>query len=65
MVEKREKCTFLESCPFFKTLAMPTSAEALKSLYCKGDYKGCTRYLLKSSGKSIPEGMWPDGTVPN
>jgi hypothetical protein len=64
MVEKRNDCPYLAPCPFFKSLALPASAEVFKVQYCRSDYRKCKRYLLRSAEKAVPDGMWPDGTLP-
>lgn len=64
MAKKKNECPYLTPCPFFKTLTLPTSAEIFKVQYCKSEYKRCKRYALQTSGKIVPEKMWPDGTMP-
>jgi len=56
-------CTFLEKCPFFNNLNLPSTGEILKKRYCKGEYEKCERYKLKTAGKDVPEKLWPNGDI--
>jgi hypothetical protein len=64
MAEKRNECPYLAPCPLSETLALPTSVEILKVQFCRGEYTRCKRYLPKSSGKTVPKDVWPDGMIP-
>jgi hypothetical protein len=61
--QSETRCPYAHICPFFETLQIPASAEVLKTRYCLDDHEKCERYKLRSTGKAVPEAMWPDGTV--
>jgi len=31
--------------------------------YCKGNWKGCTRYQMEERGEYHPDNMLPDGSI--
>lgn len=41
-------CTCLQGCPFFndQMADMPSTSEAMKTLYCQGDNSACARYMV-------------------
>lgn len=55
-------CERLAACPFFNSLSLPSVAETLKTLYCKGNYSACARYELGQAGQVVPLDLWPNGT---
>jgi hypothetical protein len=57
-------CPYLSGCPFFNELALSFVAKTLKNIYCKGSYKECKRFILKSSGGEAHPRMWPNGSTP-
>lgn len=60
--KRKDVCERLETCPFFNSLSLPSVAETLKVLYCKGDYTSCARYQLAQTGAAVPLALWPNGT---
>jgi hypothetical protein len=62
-LQDKSPCPYAGICPFFARLEMPASASVLRIRYCLTEYERCERYKLKSSGKAVPEPMWPDGTI--
>jgi hypothetical protein len=63
ILQRKTRCPYAEICPFFEALQIPASAEVLKTRYCLDHHEKCERYELKSTGREVPEAMWPDGTV--
>ena len=61
MADNRRDCPYLEGCLFFNTLALPSSGENMKKLYCRQNYRSCTRYRLRVAGARVPDRLWPDG----
>jgi hypothetical protein len=59
--QRRDVCERLATCPFFNGLSLPSVAETLKVLYCKGDYLSCARYRLAQAGAAVPLDLWPNG----
>jgi len=55
-------CEKLKQCPFFRAeLAyMPKTAARLKETYCRGDSRGCARYLVVSNGILPPADLFPN-----
>lgn len=55
-------CDCLPSCVFFnRTMAeMPMVSDALKERHCQGNWLGCARYRLISSGLPVPDDLYPD-----
>jgi hypothetical protein len=57
-------CERVQSCPFFNgvMLEMPATAEYLKTIYCRGDYAKCARYMvIKALGaEKVPLTLFPD-----
>ncbi len=58
------ECPKLSDCPFFnfQLKDMPTTADTLKSIFCKKDYKKCARYIVSSAiGKeNVPDDLFPN-----
>ncbi len=54
-------CPYLDKCLFFNTLALPSSGESMKKLYCRQDYQSCSRYRLRAASAGVPDRLWPDG----
>jgi hypothetical protein len=38
---------------------MPPTSQALKDLFCMADKKGCARYVVSTSGHSVPPDLFP------
>ncbi len=56
-------CPYLKGCAFFNTLALPSSAESMKKLYCRHDYRSCARYRIRVTDGPVPDNLWPDGVA--
>ncbi|MGE5190146.1 MAG: hypothetical protein ACM3NF_08830 [Gemmatimonadota bacterium] len=56
-------CPYLAGCIFFNTLALPSSGESMKKLYCRQDYRSCARYRERAAGSPVPDDLWPDGVT--
>ncbi len=56
------ECECLPKCLFFndKMADMPATAEKMKHRYCLGDKMICARYMVKSSGKTVPIDLYPN-----
>ncbi len=59
-------CELLKGCIFFndKMADMPSTAEIIKTRYCKGDNQDCARYMVvQALGRgSVPENLFPNQT---
>jgi hypothetical protein len=57
-------CECIGGCPFFndKMANMPTMANILKSQYCKSNFSGCARYMIRQKfGKEkVPADLFPN-----
>jgi hypothetical protein len=63
LIPKRKAvCDRLATCPFFNRLTLPSVAETLKTLYCRGNYSSCARYQVAQTGQAVPLELWPNGT---
>jgi hypothetical protein len=63
MADSRGKCPYLEGCVFFNTLALPSTGESMKKVYCRHDYRSCARYKIRVAGDRVPDNLWPDGVT--
>ncbi|NPV02545.1 MAG: hypothetical protein HPY53_14315 [Brevinematales bacterium] len=56
-------CDCLQGCPFFndQMADMPSTADAMKGLYCQGDNACCARFMVfKALGKGkAPADLFP------
>jgi hypothetical protein len=57
-------CDGLATCPFFndKMAKIPLAVDLYKRSYCKGDFSGCARYMVKQAfGKEpVPADLYPN-----
>ncbi|MBN1984020.1 MAG: hypothetical protein JW795_20995 [Chitinivibrionales bacterium] len=57
-------CEVLSMCPFFndKMAQMPAMADILKKQYCRNNFSGCARYIVRSKlGKEkVPADLYPN-----
>jgi hypothetical protein len=57
-------CEFLKGCIFFndKMATKPATAELFKTIYCRGDFARCARYLVvKAIGREqVPKDLYPN-----
>jgi hypothetical protein len=57
-------CERIQSCPFFNEfmLDMPATTEYLKTVYCRGDYARCARYMVAKAlgAEKVPLTLFPD-----
>ncbi len=65
MLKEKTNCALIEACPFFNTLFMNSTAETLKTLFCRGNYENCHRWQLRQSGEDVPKDLWPNGHRPS
>ena len=60
-------CEYLEKCSFFndKIQNMPSAADMVKEMYCKGNFKECARYMIFIAlGKEkLPPDLFPNDMV--
>ncbi len=63
MADTGGDCPYLGGCLFFNTLALPSSGENMKKLYCRQDYRSCARYKMRVAGVPVPDKLWPDGVA--
>jgi hypothetical protein len=61
MENRANVCEGIKSCPFFNSLHFGSTAETLKVLFCKSDWKKCERWKLKTTGVDVPVELWPNG----
>ena len=57
-------CELLKTCIFFndKMQNMPSTAEVIKTRYCRGDYADCARFtIVKTMGREkVPQDLFPN-----
>ncbi len=55
-------CEKLGNCPFFSghVAHMPAVANLLKENYCFDDSEHCARVQLSSTGKPVPDDLFPN-----
>jgi hypothetical protein len=55
------QCEKMEKCQFFNDRMddMPTASETMKGSYCMADKNGCARYVVSTSGHSVPPDLFP------
>jgi hypothetical protein len=63
MRHDKSECPYLGLCPLFETITKPAVAENVKSGICRSQYVLCLIYRRMRSGKTVPDGMWPDGSI--
>lgn len=57
-------CEYMEGCVFFNTISNESTIGNLKTLYCKGYWKDCIRWKMRSGGEEVPPELWPNGEMP-
>jgi len=57
-------CDLLRTCIFFNDMMpnMPSTVEVFKQNYCRGDNRGCARYIVfKARGREhVPQTLFPN-----
>ena len=56
-------CKWYPSCPMKRFYEEGILNRKWVELYCKGDWKSCTRYQMEENGKTHPDWMLPDGSI--
>lgn len=58
------ECEFLSGCPFFnnRMRRMPSTAELIKSRYCRGNFETCARYRVRQAigPEAVTDDLFPD-----
>jgi hypothetical protein len=57
-------CEYIDGCLFFhdRLSMMPSTSSKMKTMYCKGDFKMCARYmvLVKLGREKVPGDLYPN-----
>jgi len=61
--EKENECKWFPTCPIKRFYQQGRIDQKWIELYCKGDWKSCTRYAMEEKGKPHPDYMLPDGSL--
>jgi hypothetical protein len=57
-------CEMVPICVFFndRMANMPLVSELLKQRHCLNDFTSCARFIVKNSGKPVPDDLFPEDT---
>ncbi|MBN1694455.1 uracil-DNA glycosylase [candidate division WOR-3 bacterium] len=59
------ECKWYSVCPMKRFYENGLLESKWVELYCKGDWKSCTRYKMEENGEYHPDWMLPDGSIDN
>jgi len=58
-----KNCKWFLVCPMKRFFEKGQLKKKWIDLYCRGDWKSCTRYQMEENGEYHPDCMLPDGTT--
>jgi hypothetical protein len=56
-------CPHIEGCSLYPLFSLQASLRVWQTMYCRGKFVKCARYLLSQEGRSVPPHLLPDGTL--